>query len=405
MAKQLSVMPYYGGKDKLNPLIIDMLDYKNTDIYIEPFAGGARTLLNKPAHKIEIINDLSVGITTLYTVLTSESDTMNLMELLYQTEYSKESFQKALEYRNNYETDYRAEMQRREREFIREMEEKYHVRLLDDYIKEFKDNKRQEQDKKVNTIGKAVEKVWSDIHLDDEDIKRRQELLSQSIPVDYIYSVMKEIERKETIQRKWNAKQGIKEEKKKKISTSLYQHGWVDEKSDIELAAATFIVHLFSRDGIGKYFSAYKFRDSTGYYKRIDRLFECHERLKDVIVTRLDANLFFEHGGQGNLNKISVWNNEKAMVYCDPTYLPQMDADGSSMNPGSLYNNFWTEQEHNNFIDLLKDVKCKVMVSNYESKVYNRLSEEYGWKSLEVDTITTVGGNNSLRKEILWYNY
>lgn len=26
MAKQLSVMPYYGGKDKLNPLIIDMRD-------------------------------------------------------------------------------------------------------------------------------------------------------------------------------------------------------------------------------------------------------------------------------------------------------------------------------------------------------------------------------------------
>ncbi len=51
MDKTLSAFNYYGGKARMAPLICDLLDYDTTDIYIEPFGGGARTLLNKPGIK------------------------------------------------------------------------------------------------------------------------------------------------------------------------------------------------------------------------------------------------------------------------------------------------------------------------------------------------------------------
>ena len=53
----LSIVPYYGGKAKMASFIADMLEYKDTSLYIEPFGGGCRTLLNKPRHEKEIYND------------------------------------------------------------------------------------------------------------------------------------------------------------------------------------------------------------------------------------------------------------------------------------------------------------------------------------------------------------
>ena len=87
----------------MNSLIVDLLDYQNTDIYIEPFGGGARTLLNKPRHSYEVMNDLSTGIQALFTTLTDKTATRQLMNFLYETEYSKKWFEWAVAYRNEIE--------------------------------------------------------------------------------------------------------------------------------------------------------------------------------------------------------------------------------------------------------------------------------------------------------------
>lgn len=68
MNRVLSPFSFYGGKAKMSSLIVDMLDYNNTDIYIEPFGGACRVLLNKPRHREEIYNDFGAGLYSFFHV-------------------------------------------------------------------------------------------------------------------------------------------------------------------------------------------------------------------------------------------------------------------------------------------------------------------------------------------------
>ena len=53
--KLLSPFGFYGGKSKMAVTICSMIDYNNTDIYIEPFGGACRVLLNKKPHKVKTL--------------------------------------------------------------------------------------------------------------------------------------------------------------------------------------------------------------------------------------------------------------------------------------------------------------------------------------------------------------
>jgi site-specific DNA-adenine methylase len=108
MNKTLGAIPYYGGKRKMAPLIVSMLDYNTTDIYMEIFGGGGAVLLNKPNHKLEIYNDGGKGVATLFELLAndmtaseiaenSDRDTAkDLIEELCKIEATEEVFLKAL---------------------------------------------------------------------------------------------------------------------------------------------------------------------------------------------------------------------------------------------------------------------------------------------------------------------
>ena len=45
----LSIAPYFGGKARMAHFIADRLDYANSDIFVTPFGGMCRVLLNKPS--------------------------------------------------------------------------------------------------------------------------------------------------------------------------------------------------------------------------------------------------------------------------------------------------------------------------------------------------------------------
>ena len=80
--KVRSIVPYYGGKARMAPLIVEMLDYDNTDIYVEPFGGGCRVLLNKPRHKIECYNDYGEGICAVMRVMSNPDTASEFIERL-----------------------------------------------------------------------------------------------------------------------------------------------------------------------------------------------------------------------------------------------------------------------------------------------------------------------------------
>ena len=89
----LGAIPYYGGKAKMAELISSMLDYDNTDTYVEPFGGGYRVGINKSKrHKQEIYFDISLCVYALFKVLTNREMTQQLVDKLLQTDCTEETF-------------------------------------------------------------------------------------------------------------------------------------------------------------------------------------------------------------------------------------------------------------------------------------------------------------------------
>lgn len=358
----LSVIPYYGGKAKMNDLLVDMLDYDNTDIYVEPFGGGARTLLNKPRHKLECMNDLSTGLQALFTVLTKEDTTKQLMDFLYKTSFTSEWFNWALDYRNSIEDNAVGEIKRQ----------------------------------MIAFINKTAPDLWIEFKKDSRSVYIDNALQALDITTN-------ERKKAQVLLRKYLALKGRKDLQELNFNEAFNNKDY----DKIKHAAATFIVYQMSRDAMGKYFSKLRFKDDNAYHNRVDNLLEASYRLKGVQITALDAYDFF------NDDEDTVINNPKAMVYCDPTYLSEADVDTyikskEDYNPGIVYKNYWTYSEHEMFLRKIQIANCKMLVSNYRdrTRLYDRyLNSDYGWKSIEYNTVTTIGGGASSRTEVLWYNY
>lgn len=60
---------YYGGKQKLAPVIIPILSGQPHNLYCEAFVGGAAIFFAKPQSEVECINDTNKELINFYSVL------------------------------------------------------------------------------------------------------------------------------------------------------------------------------------------------------------------------------------------------------------------------------------------------------------------------------------------------
>lgn len=101
MSATLNLIRWAGGKGKqlrdLLPIIPD------SHIYVEPFGGGASILLNRPAMKVEVYNDLDSSLVNLFSVVRDDRLFDQFAGILGWTLYSRETFQQALDHEQ--ETD------------------------------------------------------------------------------------------------------------------------------------------------------------------------------------------------------------------------------------------------------------------------------------------------------------
>ena len=130
---KLNVIKYYGSKAVLGDEIIDRLEYKNCQVYLELFGGGASVLLNKAPHKIEIYNELNLCVYTLFSVLSDEKKGNELIKHLQKVSYAEENFNKALEYRNAVENNPFDEILRKLNKYIKKIEKNYNLSLYKKY--------------------------------------------------------------------------------------------------------------------------------------------------------------------------------------------------------------------------------------------------------------------------------
>ena len=102
-----------------------MLDYANTEVFIEPFGGGARVLLNKPRHPVEIYNDASAGLCAFMRCMSDPQKAQEVIYRLYDTDYTPETFYAAVKLRNEEEDDYFSELKRQFKQYLSLLGKKY----------------------------------------------------------------------------------------------------------------------------------------------------------------------------------------------------------------------------------------------------------------------------------------
>ena len=74
MARQLTALPYYGGKQRLAPWIASHLPMRRD--YIEPFAGMASVLLSRPPCIYELLNDSAELVVNWWRIVRDDPDSL-----------------------------------------------------------------------------------------------------------------------------------------------------------------------------------------------------------------------------------------------------------------------------------------------------------------------------------------
>ena len=84
----------------------------------------------------------------------------------------------------------------------------------------------------------------------------------------------------------------------------------------------------------------------------------------------------------------------RELVYCDPPYLPETRVKLK------LYRDEWPASDHARLLGILKSLPCMVMISGYESQLYNKVLKDWNYITFEA---MTRGGKTAT--EWLWFNF
>jgi DNA adenine methylase len=122
----------------------------------------------------------------------------------------------------------------------------------------------------------------------------------------------------------------------------------------------------------------------TGDWNKVpERIIEAAKRLKDAEIENRSA---FE--------LIKKYNRKDCLIYVDPPYL-------LSTRRQRYYNVEMTEnEEHRELLELLKNHLGPVIISGYDSELYEDTLQ--GWNKKEIRTNAEQGKQ---RTEVLWFNY
>ena len=411
--KVLSPFPYYGGKARMSKIICNMLDYDNTDLYIEPFGGGCRTLLNKKRHDAEIYNDFGYGLTTFFSVMQDQDKLNELIEQLTKNPPTREMFDELVLERMEDEDRLNTSTNTRLKSLLIGCKRRTPHKYFNDCIKAI-------NHEDYDVIVEVLEKILGDTYclgviepLEEEQIRKYYKLYT-----DFWNKVREDVEKEVKVAKwkfdvEWNQRIATTQDTRKQfelhrdrfvkqIKTSVINR-FTDEilnsnesgstVSDVRMAFMIFQLYYSSRDGMGNVWSEKKNRDIRAYYRAVNNLYNIAERIRDVIITQVDA-----------LDLIRQYRvNDNVMIYLDPSYLKPKD---EHRNLGIIYKMSYTYEDHEKLLkEITKpDTMAKVLISNYDVALYNDYLAD--WNKTYFRTTTGVGSKkNNKRVEVLWKNY
>ncbi|GAA4459071.1 DNA adenine methylase [Novipirellula rosea] len=124
------------------------------------------------------------------------------------------------------------------------------------------------------------------------------------------------------------------------------------------------------------------------YLSAVDGLPEVADRFRTVVVESLPA-----------LDLFRKYDSDDSLFYCDPPY-----PHGTLANQKQpLYEFTMSDAEHLLFLNTIKALEAKVIVSGYSTPVYDR--ELSSWRKLEKSTHVQFSNSGGSRSEVLWMNF
>ena len=170
----------------------------------------------------------------------------------------------------------------------------------------------------------------------------------------------------------------------------------LNKGSDIEKAIKFFIIArmCFSGDINGGWkYNRFKSTNNKSFavddwLSTIKLLPEISIRLKDVQIINRDYKMIMKY-----------FDDPKIFIYADPPYL--------NIRSKNLPYKIWSENEHNEFLNLVLKSKCKIMISGYDSELYDQKLKDWNKKSFKsVWTVTkSIKKKRNVVRENIWMNY
>ncbi|TXH16450.1 MAG: DNA adenine methylase [Hyphomicrobiaceae bacterium] len=159
-----------------------------------------------------------------------------------------------------------------------------------------------------------------------------------------------------------------------------------------------FVRNRMSRQGLGKDYCTPTSRLRRGmnenvsaWLSAVDGLPEIHERLRRVEIWNRPA-----------VECLVDLDSAGMFAYVDPPYLH------STRSTTKEYGKYeMIEEEHEQLLEVLSELKGKFMLSGYPSKLYNDFAAKFGWRTVEFDVPNNASGSKSKqrKKEVVWMNY
>jgi DNA adenine methylase len=165
----------------------------------------------------------------------------------------------------------------------------------------------------------------------------------------------------------------------------------------VERAAALFVQVRQSRQALRKDFAT----PSTGrlrggrqeavnsWWSAVDGLEDAHRRIRDVMVLRRPA-----------LDVIRQFDLPETLFYLDPPYVPE------TRTARSAYGRFeMSEADHRDLLDVLGGVKGKVILSGYQSALYDGALSSWTRHTFDLPNNAAGGKRKGRETEVLWCNF
>ena len=177
-------------------------------------------------------------------------------------------------------------------------------------------------------------------------------------------------------------------------------NGYIDSNrtvsdEDIEVARATWITLLQSRNGMRRNWKGMKVGNEEAIYlNKLVKKYELPRRLKNVTVTNRDALEILKE----------IKDDEDTMIYLDPPYT---FCERTSKN---LYQCEQDDDKQREMVELIKDAKASILVSGYKNSIYDEvLNEVNGWTSkLLMEVVKHSSSRRGIKpvaQEWIWKNY